>query len=629
MKNFKSLVCVILFPICSFYATEYHVAKTGKDTNEGTEKQPFLTISEAVKHAKAGDIITVHKGVYREKINPLNGGESDSKRIIYRANPGEKVEIKGSEEIKNWVKQKNGLWKVVIKNTFFKDYNPYSDLIFGDWFWDQGRIHHTGEVFLNGKSLYEKETFDQLLTPKKLNPKDMEGSKYTWFCETNKEETTIWANFQKSNPNKEFVEISTRNTCFYPEKPGLNYITIKGFHFSQAATQWGAPTAEQVGMIATHWNKGWIIEDNIISDSKCSGITLGKEKGTGHNVWSADKANVHNDGNIHYIEVVFKVLRNGWTKENIGSHIIRNNTIYNCEQTGICGSMGAVFSTIENNHIYNIWSKRQFDGAEIAGIKFHAAIDVTLRKNRVHNCGRGIWLDWMAQNARVSQSLLYDNDVNDLFIEVNHGPLMIDNNILLSTNTFKNQSEGTAFINNLIGGSVYVWPDKERFTPYFVPHTIDMAGLSIILSGDERYYNNVFIGTDIKNPENFKNGLEGITNQRFDSWIENNVYYKGAKPSAKDKSFVQVNHNPNIKLTEEGANVFLSFNVEEKLLSHKIKIIDTENLGVARVPKGKFENPDATQYAVDFDYFGNKRTSENNIIGPILNLKAENKIKVW
>ena len=125
-------------------------------------------------------------------------------------------------------------------------------------------------------------------------------------------------------------------------------------------------------MVATHWNKGWIIENNVISDSKCSGITLGKERGTGHNVWSADQGNIYNDGNIHYIEVVFRVLRNGWNKENIGSHIVRNNVIRNCEQTGICGSMGAAFSIIENNHIYNIWSKRQFDGAEIGGIKFHA-----------------------------------------------------------------------------------------------------------------------------------------------------------------------------------------------------------------------------------------------------------------
>src|SRR4030065_402498 len=36
------------------------------------------------------------------------------------------------------------------------------------------------------------------------------------------------------------------------------------------------PTAEQVGLVGTHWSKGWIIEGNIISHSICSGIALGK-----------------------------------------------------------------------------------------------------------------------------------------------------------------------------------------------------------------------------------------------------------------------------------------------------------------------------------------------------------------
>ena len=46
--------------------------------------------------------------------------------------------------------------------------------------------------------------------------------------------------------------------------------------------------------------------------------------------------------------------------------------------------------------------------------------------------GRGIWLDWMAQGTRVTKNLLYNNDLEDLFMEVNHGPTLVDNNLLLS-----------------------------------------------------------------------------------------------------------------------------------------------------------------------------------------------------
>jgi hypothetical protein len=366
----------------------------------------------------------------------------------------------GSEIITGWKKEKNGVWKVTLPNSFFGNYNPYKDSISGDWFMNKGRLHHTGEVFLNGKSLYEKESLAKVMNPVAITEiKDVQGSLSTWYCESDEKSTTIWANFQKANPNKALVEITTRPTCIYPEKSGLNYITITGFTISQAATQWAAPTAEQVGMVATHWNKGWIIENNIISDSKCNGITLGKERGTGHNVWSADKANVNRDGNIHYIEVVFNVLRNNWNKETIGSHIVRNNRIFNCEQTGICGSMGAVFSIIENNHIYNIWQKRQFSGWEIAGIKFHAPIDVIIRKNNIHDSGRGIWLDWMTQGTRVSGNLFYRNDKEDLYIEVNHGPYIVDNNIFLSPIAMSNQSEGGAYVHNLIAGKINIRND--------------------------------------------------------------------------------------------------------------------------------------------------------------------------
>ncbi len=475
MKRFIYLIVLILFINTLSSAREFHVSTKGSDTNNGLVSKPFKTISQAVKYAYPGDTITVHAGTYREWINPLRGGESDSKRIVYRAAPNEKAEIKGSEVISGWKEEKKNIWKVVIPNPFFGNYNPYKDLINGDWFYNQDRIHHTGEVFLNGKSLYEATKIENVFNPI-ANTKiaDSEGSTYTWYCESDEFYTTIWANFHGFNPNKNLVEISTRKTCFYPEKEYINYITLSGFYISQAATQWGAPTAEQAGMVATHWNKGWIIENNVISDSKCSGITLGKERETGHNVWSADESNVNRDGNIHYIEVVFRVLRKNWNNEHIGSHIVRNNRIFNCEQTGICGSMGASFSTIESNHIYNIWTKRQFDGAEIGGIKFHAAIDTINRKNRINNCGRGLWLDWMTQGVRVSQNLIYNHDKQDIWLEVNHGPCIVDNNILLSPTAIDNPSQGGTFLHNLIMGTINPWEDS-RFTPYFLPHSTLMA----------------------------------------------------------------------------------------------------------------------------------------------------------
>ena len=41
-------------------------------------------------------------------------------------------------------------------------YNPYTTLVFGDWL-SQGVPCHTGEVFLNGKSLYEQPDGENII----------------------------------------------------------------------------------------------------------------------------------------------------------------------------------------------------------------------------------------------------------------------------------------------------------------------------------------------------------------------------------------------------------------------------------------------------------------------------------
>lgn len=636
MRKLKfKLVLLMVFITTAITAKEYHVSVKGSDQNEGSALKPFRTINFAAQLAMPGDIVTVHAGTYREWINPARGGENDIERIVYRAAVGEKVEIKGSEVITGWKKQKDGTWKVTVPNTFFAGYNSCADLVHGDWCDNFGK-NHTADVYLNGKSLFEMDKLDRVInTVPYPNCKDTEGSTYTWYCESDTNTTTLWANFQKSDPNKELVEISIRRTCFYPDKPGINYLTIQGFHISQAATQWGAPTAEQVGMISTHWNKGWIIENNVISDSKCSGITLGKERGTGQNVWSQDKGNVNNDGNIHYIEVLFRVLRNGWSKENIGSHIVRNNTIFNCEQTGICGSMGAAFSTIEHNNIYNIHQKNQIGGAEIGAIKFHAAIDATIRKNRIHdNLSFGCWFDWMTQGMRVSQNLYYNNAWMDIYFEVNHGPFLVDNNILLSQTGIGTQSEGGAYVHNLIAGQLVMLPDLGRFTPYHLPHSTDVAGLCTVLSGDDRYYNNIFLGlgNEINKADIHNNyGLVGYNIARLPVWISGNTYYNKAVPYKDETDFVQdAAFKPAFTVEEEGNNVFLKLVTDANLSVAKTHMITTELLGKAKIPKEAFENPDGTPIKIDTDYFGNKRAESNPSAGPFETPgNGDIKLKVW
>ena len=82
--------------------------------------------------------------------------------------------------------------------------------------------------------------------------------------------------------------------------------------------------------------------------------------------------------------MIFSNLRDGWNKEHVGSHTVRDNEIYNCGQAGIIGCMGGAFSRIVHNHIHHINVRQEISGAEIAGIKLHAAIDVMIERNFIH-----------------------------------------------------------------------------------------------------------------------------------------------------------------------------------------------------------------------------------------------------
>ena len=624
--NFCLLILMVVTSMVT--AREYHVAKNGDDRNKGTFESPFLSIQAAANVANPGDIITVHEGIYRERITPPRGGESETKRIIYQAAKGEKVEIKGSEIIKNWERFLGDVWKVTIPNSFFGEYNPYKDLIQGDWFDGLGRVHHTGEVYLNGKSLWESATIEKVLNPVAQTEKfDPDGSTYTWYCESDKENTYIYANFHEVDPNKELVEINVRKSCFYPEKTGLNYITIRGFKMSQAATQWAPPTAEQIGLIGTNWSKGWIIENNIISDSKCSGITLGKHG----DKWD----NTSENSAEGYVETIHRAIEEGWSKENIGHHIVRGNTIFNCEQTGICGSLGGIFSTIENNNIYNIWTKRQFTGAEIGGIKIHASIDMLIKNNRLANCGRGLWLDWMAQGTRVTGNLFYNNTNEDLFVEVNHGPFLVDNNILLSEIVLFDESQGGAYVHNLFVGNISTRA-PSRLTPYHLPHSTKLAGLEKTRGGDNRFYNNVFVG-GVSEVEGWFTGLKALQGLKayerveLPMYVDGNVYFNEAEHFIDEKNFIESALNPGISISEEDSNILLDILFDKSISKVKTKFVTTELLGKAMIPNQAYENPDGSPLDIDTDYFGNKRNKRNPSAGPFEKpeIGKQLRLKVW
>lgn len=664
----------------------YYVDCKAQTGGTGSKEHPFLTISQAAASARPGDEVLVLPGVYREAVDPAYGG-TEEKKIVYRSLEKKKAVITGAEEVKNWKLYKGTVWEARIPNELFQGYNPFAVPVCGDWF-IPGTPAHTGEVYLNDKAMYETGSLEEVVSPKRYGASwDADFSVYTWFAGVLEEETVIYANFHEYDPNQENVEINVRRSCFYPSKEGLNYITLSGFTVTKAATQWAPPTAYQEGMIGPHWSRGWIIEDCEISNSKCSGISLGKYlQKNNDNKWTNWK---YKDGTQTERDCICQAQIEGWTKERIGSHLIRRCEIHDCGQTGIVGHLGSVFSVIEDNHIHHINHRQNLSGAEIGGIKLHAAIDVTIRRNHFHHCTRGLWLDWQAQGTRVTQNLFHDNvlpvkDISfeearnslgeDLFVEVSHGPTLIDNNILLSDRALKLATQGVALVHNLIAGAICGVGKgvnngaktmiSPRYTPYHVPHRTEIAGFMTILFGDMRFYNNIFIQKPVRpvirqfyeelrdgewddmnyvvgtcpyngfqTEEEWKREFEGwcgMGGQPSDRyyiplpvWTGGNAFFGGAKPCDKEQSFVcDKEREVACELSEREDGWYLKFSAGEEDSLPSAGRITTETLGMAFEPEQFFENTDGSPIVFDRDYFGTLRKGAS-VCGPFTKLPSD------
>ena len=486
----------------------------------------------------------------------------------------------------------------------------------GDWqSWSSLRARIKPVSGVRTLCLVFKSRNQEPLRERSLNPN-------LWFAQVDEIHTTLWAQFEGVDPNEQQVEINARQSVFYPDQPGRNFITVRGFTLRHAATPWAPPTAEQIGLIGTHWSKGWIIENNVISHSICTGITLGKH-GDAYDNTSADTA----EG---YVKTIERAHAHpiAWTRENIGHHVVRNNRISHCEQAGIVGSLGAAFSTIEGNVIHDAHIRRLFTGAEMAGIKIHAAIDAVIRQNRVYRTHRGLWLDWMAQGTRVTRNLFYDNISEDLFVEVNHGPFMVDNNLFLSRTSLLDMSQGGAFAHNLFAGKITNRPEPDRETPYHPAHATTVAGLARIKGSDHRYFNNLFIGDGESPTAEQKSkldeirwissfGLWGYDGREFPLITGGNAYYHQAQPYAAEISpILMTDHNPELELVDEGDRVLLHLTLEKALRQAETVPVTTERLGKTRIAELPFVNADGSSLTIDTDYLGQRRSKTQPTPGP-------------
>ena len=172
------------------------------------------------------------------------------------------------------------------------------------------------------------------------------------------------------------------------------------------------------------------------------------------------------------------------------------NTIYDCGQNGIVGHLGCVFSTIEDNHIYNIALKREFYGYEIAGIKLHAAIDVD-HPPQPHPRLLARHLAGLADPGHpgLAQPLLRQQprpvrrgQPRPLPRRPQHLRLP---GLAGAVQPGRRVRQQPRLRHRLRSSRSSTAP-----TPYHVPHSTQVAGYAAIYGGDDRHIGNIFLGGD-------------------------------------------------------------------------------------------------------------------------------------
>jgi hypothetical protein len=182
-------------------------------------------------------------------------------------------------------------------------------------------------------------------------------------------------------------------------------------------------------------------------------------------------------------------------------------------------------------------------------------------------------------------------------------------------------SQGGAFLHNLFAGNVVCQPE-DRHTPYHKEHSTEIAGLSDINGGDNRFHNNIFVGGQ---------GTQIYDDAKLPMQVDGNVYLNGASAYQGETNCVYLpQFDPSIRLVEEQEHVHLHLTLPQAGADQRNRFVTTELLGRARIPDAPYENFDGTLLNIDCDYFGARRNQENPSTGPFENPGAGKLIlKVW
>ncbi|MGC9454578.1 MAG: right-handed parallel beta-helix repeat-containing protein [Phycisphaerae bacterium] len=395
------------------YSRTYHVSAghaSASDDNDGTAERPLASISAAAARVAPGEKVVIHAGVYRECVRPARGGDGADAMIAYEAADGESPVIKASEVWTGPFTPSTGwrirklpdgvtIWTGELPGEWFGGYNPFAMVNMPaaytnyGWDWQRDETHRLqlrrGMVFADGKPLKQVFHYHELA--------HTDGA--FWV-----EEPGLRLHFRlpgDADPDSVTLEVSVREQCFAPAEQNLGYIRVSGLTFEHAAD--GVPVPQRA-TVSTSRGHHWIVEDCTIRSANACGIDIGRVH------WHAEPV------------------------DPCGQHIVRRNHIHDCGVCGIAGVCDVDGSLIEDNIVEHIGGQNIERILESAGLKFHHAADVLIRRNvfRHMHHSTALWLDVGNRNCRITRNVFADvlTLLGACYIECTHHLNLVDGNII-------------------------------------------------------------------------------------------------------------------------------------------------------------------------------------------------------
>jgi len=355
----------------------YVDAKSGSDSNSGTQSSPLRTIQAAVTKAKTnntksiGTKVLINPGVYREAVTIYSNSNQTSAPMTFQATQTGQAIIAGSDVLTNWYHTTNNL--SVFTHSWTYDFG--SCAVPSGWPTGfAGVVLRTEMIFVNGVPLTQVMSFSALRAG-------------TFYVNEGANEINIWPS-SSTDMNSAVVEAAVRPQTL--NMSGRTNVVFRGLVFRHAATC--------INRYGANVNSS----SNILFDQIQA-------------IWN-------NWGGIGISSSKQITVQNSVASHNGGIGFAANtdlNTLFNANESDYNnwrGAMGALYD----------WG--------MGGTKLMYMHGATVTNHYSYrNQAQGLWFDTDGKNVTIDHATLAENVLAGLQLEVDEGPISLTNSRLCSS----------------------------------------------------------------------------------------------------------------------------------------------------------------------------------------------------